>query len=119
MGTFKALKGQDSGYSNGHNPTYIGSVIKHLPGVPIVLDHFHVVKLMNDRLIEVRRKLYHELHATMDKKVLKGSRWILLKKTGNLNPDRQEHKRKELTIKSKHSKGRRMATETKSSLNSE
>ncbi len=72
---------------------YIGSVLEHLPGVAVVLDHFHVVKLMNDRLTEVRRKLHRELQDTMGKNVLKGSRWILLKNPGNLNPERQEHER--------------------------
>lgn len=72
---------------------YIGSVVKHLPGVPVVLDHFHVVKLMNDKLTKVRRKLYHELRDTLGKDVLKGSRWILLKNPENLNSERQEHER--------------------------
>ena len=72
---------------------YIGSVIEHLPGVAVVLDHFHVVKLMNDKLTEVRRKLHRELQDTMGKNVLKGSRWILLKNPENLNAQRQEHER--------------------------
>ncbi|SFJ85704.1 Transposase [Desulfomicrobium apsheronum] len=72
---------------------YIGSVLEHLPGVAVVLDHFHVVKLMNDRLTEVRRKLHRELQDKMGKSVLKGSRWILLKNPENLNPERQEHER--------------------------
>lgn len=72
---------------------YIGSVFAHLPGVAVVLDHFHVVKLMNDRLTEVRRKLHRELQDTMGKNVLKGSRWILLKNPESLNPQRQEHER--------------------------
>ena len=72
---------------------YIGSVLEHLPGVAVVLDHFHVVKLMNDRLTEVRRKLHRELQDKMGKSVLKGSRWILLKNPESLNPERQEHER--------------------------
>jgi len=65
---------------------YIGSVLGHLPGVAVVLDHFHVVKLMNDRLTEVRRKLHRELRHTRGKSVLKCSPWILLKNPENLNP---------------------------------
>jgi hypothetical protein len=39
----------------------------------IVFDHFHVIKLFNDKLSGLRRSLYHR--ATADqKKVLKGSR---------------------------------------------
>ena len=40
---------------------YVGSVLEHLPCVAMVLDHFHVVKLMNDRFTKVRRKLHREL----------------------------------------------------------
>jgi transposase len=71
---------------------YIGAVLENLPGVPLVFDHFHVVKLMNDALIEVRRGLYHELRDVMGKKVLKGSRWILLKNPNKLCQERDEAK---------------------------
>jgi transposase len=30
----------------------------HLPGAVIVFDHFHVVKLFNDKLSDLRRQLY-------------------------------------------------------------
>jgi transposase len=68
---------------------YIGSVLENLPNASLVVDHFHVVKLMNDALSEIRRGLYHELDA-MGKKVLKGSRWILLKNPENLSLKRKE-----------------------------
>jgi transposase len=71
---------------------YIGAVLDNLPGVPLVFDHFHVVKLMNEALTEIRRQLYHELHNVMERKVLKGSRWILLKNPENLRPDKDEAK---------------------------
>ena len=71
---------------------YIGSVLENLPGVPLVFDHFHVVKLMNEALTEIRRSLYHELHDVMGRKVLKGSRWILLKNPENLCLERDEAK---------------------------
>ena len=63
---------------------YIGSVLEQLLGVAVVLEHG--VKLMNDRLTEVRRKLHRELQDKMGKSVLKGSRWILLKNPESLNP---------------------------------
>jgi len=71
---------------------YIGAVLENLPGVPLVFDHFHVVKLMNDVVTEVRRSLYHELRDVMGRKVLKGSRWILLKNPENLCLERDEAK---------------------------
>lgn len=69
---------------------YIGAVRENLPGVPLVFDHFHVVKLMNERLTEIRRKLHHELSSRMGRNVLKGSRWILLKNPENLCRERNE-----------------------------
>lgn len=36
---------------------YIGSVLEHLPGVVVVFVHFHVTKIINDKLTGVRRKL--------------------------------------------------------------
>ena len=71
---------------------YIGAVLENLPGVPLVFDHFHVVKLMNEALTQVRRNLYHELRDVMSRKVLKGSRWVLLKNPENLNLERDEAK---------------------------
>jgi len=70
---------------------YIGSVLEYLPGVAVVPDHFHVLKLMNGRPTELRRKLHRELRDKMGEGVLKGSRWILLKNPENLNQERQEH----------------------------
>ena len=40
----------------------------------IVYDHFHVIKLMNDRLNKIRRRIMNELEAE-DKSELKGKRW--------------------------------------------
>src|SRR5215469_3023607 len=52
---------------------YRGAVTAHLKTAVIVFDHFHVIKLYNDKLSGLRRALYHR--ATADqKKVLKGSR---------------------------------------------
>ena len=69
---------------------YINAVQKNLPGAPLVFDHFHVVKLMNERLTEIHRKLHHELSSRMGKSVLKGSRWLLLKNPENLCQERNE-----------------------------
>jgi len=39
---------------------YISGVISNLPHATIVFDHFHVIKLINDKLTELRRDLYRE-----------------------------------------------------------
>jgi transposase len=78
---------------------YIGAVLENLPGVPLVFDHFHVVKLMNDALTQIRRGLHHELKDVLGKKVLKGTRWILLKNPENLSAERDEAARLQEALK--------------------
>ena len=75
------------------SPAYIDAVTTHLPGVSLVFDRFHVIKLYNDKLSELRRALYQQLKDTMQKNVLKGVRWLLLKRPENLDPTRNEPKR--------------------------
>lgn len=75
------------------SPAYISSVMEHLPGAAIVFDHFHVVKLMNEKLSKLRRALYRELTDELDKKVLKGIRWLLLKNPENLDASKREPER--------------------------
>jgi transposase len=73
---------------------YRGAVSTHLKGAVIVFDHFHVIKLYNDKLSDLRRSLYHRAEADQ-KKVLKGSRWLLLKNPENLDADKDEKARLE------------------------
>src|SRR5690349_9600498 len=73
---------------------YRGAVSAHLKKAVIVFDHFHVVKLFNDKLTGLRRSLYHRAEADQ-KKVLKGARWLLLKSPENLDADKDEKARLE------------------------
>lgn len=71
---------------------YIKAVKENLPNVPIVFDHFHVIKLYNEKLTELRRDLQREAEDN-NKNVLKGTRWLLLKssrKLGTLNEERDK-----------------------------
>jgi transposase len=63
---------------------YIAAVLKYLPKARLVFDHFHVVKLMNEKLTILRRDLHRELTDSMHRDVLKGIRWLLLKNPENL-----------------------------------
>jgi transposase len=72
---------------------YISAVLTHLPKADLVLDHFHLVKWFNDKLSLLRRQLYHEA-TQMEKTVLKGSRWLLLKAPENLKTHK-DHKKDE------------------------
>ena len=78
---------------------YISAVLEHLPGVPLMFDHFYVVKLMNDALTNIGRDLHRELQDVMHKEVLKGTRWILLKNPENLSLERNEYARLQETLK--------------------
>ena len=75
------------------SPAYISAVLTHVPEATLVFDRFHVTKLYNDGLSDLRRKLYHEATDLMQKQVIKGTRWLLLKNPENLDQDRQEAER--------------------------
>jgi transposase len=75
------------------SPAYISAISFHLPKAAIVFDHFHVIKLFNDKLSELRRDLYHEAKDLLQKKVLKGTRWLLLKNPENLDTSKGERER--------------------------
>ncbi len=57
---------------------YIKAVSENLPKAKIVFDHFHVIKLFNDRLSKFRRKLFNTTLCSARRAVMKGSRWLLL-----------------------------------------
>ncbi len=75
------------------SPAYIDAVTTHLPGATLVFDCFHIIKLYNEKLSDLRRELYHQLAETMQKDVLKGVRWLLLKRPENLNASHREPER--------------------------
>jgi transposase len=72
---------------------YIRAVSDNLKGAVHVFDHFHIIKLFNEKLTEFRRDLYRELTDRMHKDVLKGIRWLLLKNPENLDPKKNEQAR--------------------------
>jgi transposase len=80
------------------SPAYHDAVSSCLPKATIVYDRFHVIKLFNDKLSNLRRWLYHRAD-DQHKKVLKGSRWLLLKAPENLDPEHNEEARLEEALK--------------------
>jgi transposase len=72
---------------------YIRAVRDNLPKAVHVFDHFHVVKLFNEKLSAFRRELYRQLSSDAERKILKGTRWLLLKNPENLDPERNERQR--------------------------
>lgn len=69
--------------------------MKNLPRAVLVFDRFHIIKLMNEKLTQLRRELQREAEVGLDKDVLKGTRWLLLKAPDNLDEVRNEHERLE------------------------
>lgn len=72
---------------------YIQAVREHLPKAVHVFDHFHVVKLYNEKLSAFRRDLFRELTDDHERKILKGTRWLILKNPENLDDERNETQR--------------------------
>jgi transposase len=72
---------------------YIKAVRENLPKAIHVFDHFHVIKLYNEKLSAFRRELYRELTDEHERKILKGTLWLLLKNPENLDDERNETQR--------------------------
>jgi len=68
---------------------YWGKVLEYLPGVDIVFDRFHVVKLMNEKIDNLRREYQRECEKA-ERKVIKGKRFLLLKNPENLTGDQRK-----------------------------
>ncbi len=79
--------------------TYYAAVQKQLPNALLVFDRFHIVKLMNEKLTKLRRELYREAKEGLRRNVLKGTRWLLLKASANLDETRNEHQRFQEALK--------------------
>jgi len=56
---------------------YMSAVKKHLPEAILIIDRFHLVKYMNDKLTALRRQLAREADES-EKELLKGTRWLLV-----------------------------------------
>jgi transposase len=72
---------------------YIRALRDNLPKAVHVFDHFHVIKLFNEKLSAFRRALYSQLTSEQERKILKGTRWLLLKNPENLDPKKNERER--------------------------
>lgn len=65
---------------------FIKWVSDNLPNAHIVFDHFHVIKLMNERLNKVRKRVADNLDEE-GRKVLKQQRFTLLRNEEDLKPE--------------------------------
>jgi transposase len=79
------------------SPAYLFAVREHLPHAIHVFDHFHLIKLFHERLSDFRRELHREAESRLDKEVLKGTRWLILKNPENLSDEKGKGRYKETT----------------------
>jgi transposase len=77
---------------------YIRAIRDNIQGAVHVFDHFHVIKLYNDKLSAFRRQLFLDLTA-QGQKLLKGIRWLLVKNRENLDPSKKERQRLERALR--------------------
>lgn len=77
---------------------YISAVMQNLKGAALVFDHFHIIKLMNEKLTQLRRELFHEATTKHQREVLKGTRWLLLSNPENLDPSKLEPSRLKVAL---------------------
>ncbi len=71
------------------SPSFISGILEEFPKSSIVFDRFHIVKLLNEAMNEVRKK------ERRDHEVLKNHKYTFLKKNKNLS-QREKQQREEL-----------------------
>jgi transposase len=82
------------------SPAFTKAVHENLPKATLVYDHFHVIKLYNEKLSDLRRTLYRETKDADMKSMLKGTRWLLLKNSENLSEEKNERERLDAALSS-------------------
>ncbi|MFH2122778.1 MAG: ISL3 family transposase, partial [Pseudomonadota bacterium] len=60
------------------SPAYIKAVRENLKKAVIVFDHFHVIKLFNEKTSDFRRQLFNNTKDILQQRAIKGTRWLLL-----------------------------------------
>ncbi|MBQ7710493.1 MAG: transposase, partial [Bacteroidales bacterium] len=69
-----------------------------LPDAVQVYDHFHIIKLMNDKLDKVSRDTYNQETDENKRRLIKGQRWLLLANGDNLSDSAESRLYKALDI---------------------
>jgi len=81
------------------SPAYILAVHDNLPDAVHVFDRFHVMKLYNEQLADLRREVQRFIEDVEQRRLLKGTLWLLLKNPENLNPRKNEQQRPENALR--------------------
>jgi transposase len=95
----KAARAQVKAVSMDMSKAFISAVSTNLPKAVIVFDKFHVMKLMNNALEKVRRRIQSDSDEEA-KARLKGLRWLLLRNRENLDGDKGEDASLDMALES-------------------
>ena len=68
------------------SPAFTAWASRVLPKATLVYDHFHLIKLMNDKLDSIRRRVMGQLEEN-DRKALKNKRWHFIRNHENLDDE--------------------------------
>jgi transposase len=79
-------KAQIAAITMDMSAAYWAAVVENLPDAAVVFDRFHIVKLVNEKLDDLRRQMVREATGLM-KKTVKGIRYLLLMNRQNVGPD--------------------------------
>ncbi len=80
------------------SPAYIKAIRENLKKSVIVFDHFHVIKMFNEKLSDFRRELFNITDQLLPKSVLKGTRWLLLTAKEKLDDKQRQQQRLEQAL---------------------
>jgi transposase len=72
-------------------------VRKKLPHARIVVDRFHVMKQLNDKVTKIRRRMQNNGNEEI-RELLKGSRWLLVRNRKDLSSKEEQHLQKILDL---------------------
>jgi len=71
---------------------YVKSVRENQPEAVNVIDHFHVIKLFNEKLSKLRCDVQRDAETTEEKQFVKGIRWLLLTRSSKLEKKGEDAK---------------------------
>jgi transposase len=78
--------------------SFISAVKTYLPHVAIVFDHFHVTKILNQALDEVRREEFAKHNSSNEEKIGKGDRFLFFRNYEDMEATEQGKLKKLLEI---------------------
>ena len=79
-------------------PAYISAAIEYFPDTPIDFDRFHIESNLNKTISNIRKAVFRDEVDLNKRKLIKGTRWLLIKNNQNLNEDRNEKEKLELAL---------------------